>query len=354
MKFVDDKNNEIQFDNSFNVIKEKDSIIRNIGKGDGPATFIYSETISSDDLCQLKINVKNVCSFLFAFKLDKFNRERIVDQIFLLRKRKVIDKESARIKVDKLKDIVAEHKPLFVICSDFGEFALDIDLLKEIFKDFVFFYVEEESVEEEKPAEERAVIEEKVNEIEETPVEEKSTDQVEEKAEEVENEAPSKEDREPSNFKEWLKKCWSSTCKFLKECGLIIKKDYFNFIFALVAAFLIGFTIGVGLYNAYLGKNICIFFFVAALVGMMLNAFVYRDTFVAEKVLSKHVLLDAITSVIGIGSSIGGYYLFKGVTKEIANPAPHIMMIIGIQIACLLLSVGVAYILKIFNRKKKK
>ena len=235
MKFVDDKNNEIQFENSFTKIKENESIIRKISDANGSAVFSCVDnsgnTVSSDELFQLKINVKGVSSFLFVFRLNKFNRERIVDQIFLLRKRKVTDKESARIKVDKLADIVFEHNPLFVVCYDFGEFALDIEMIKEIFKNFVVFYVEEGS-KETKPAEERAVIEEKVNEIEESPVEEKTTTPVKEKAEEVKEEEPSEEDHKPSNFKDWIKKCWSSTSKFLKECGLIIKKDYFNFIFA--------------------------------------------------------------------------------------------------------------------------
>ena len=376
MRFVDDKNNDVRFDESFNVIKDKDSPIRNLGKGEKPASFsYYPETvISSDDLFQLKVNTKGVGSFLFAFIFKKLDRERLVDKIYSLKKLEVTDKDSAKAKVEKLRDIVKEFSPVFVVYSDPDVYAITVEEAKEIFSDMKFFYVsnEEEVVEdapvveeaevkeesaadtevvevveateEEKPAEEtvdEAAVEEKTEEVpEEKPVEE---EKVEEKPAEEKKEKPAKEHT-------FFKKVG----KFFKDSGLIIKKDKFNFIFALVAAFLIGFTLGVGIYNAYLGKYICIFFFVSTLVGMALNSFVYRDTLVDHKIKSLHILLNVITSVIGLGLSIGGYYLFVYITKEKANPAPALITIIAIQIGCMLASFGIAMLLTKLEKKKKQ
>ncbi len=344
MRFVDDNNNNARFKESFNVIKEKDSPIRNLGNADKPTTFsYYPETVvNSDELFQLKVNTKSVGTFLFAFYYKRLDREKLIDRVFTLKKLNVTDKETALRKVDRLKDIVQEFNPVFVVYSNPDIYALTIDEAKEIFNGINFFYVEkEDSVEE-------TVL------SEETPIE-KSSEVTEETPKDEVNETPEKETVEATieEKKQSEQSTWNKIKNIFKESGRIIKQDKFNFIFALVASFLIGFTLGVGIYNAYLGKYICIFFFVSTLVGMALNSFVYRDTLVDYKFKSLHIILDIITSLIGIGIAIGGYFLFIYITKEKANPSPSMLFILAIQFACLCASIGFAFILKKFNKKKK-
>lgn len=371
MRFVDDKNNEARFDESFNVIKEKDSPVRNIGNANQPTNFsYYPETvIKSEELFQLKVNTKGVGTFLFAFKFEKLNREKLIDKIYALKKDEVTDKESALVKVEKLKKVCDEHNPIFVVYSNPDTYALSIEEARRIFGNLKFFYVvsDDDAIEEAKPAPmevpSKEVIEEHEEEIveiveehteeevNEEPVVQEKNDTREEKKEEPVAEKPAKEDKEP--FSKKIKSFFSKIGLFFKRSGHIIKYDKINFLFTLIAAVLIGFTVGVGLYKAYYGQYICIFFFVVAIAGMVLNAFVYRDALIDNRIKSLHFLLNVITSIIGVGMAIGFYFIFVYFTKEKANPAPSIILFIAIQLICLVVSFGGALLLKKFRRKKK-
>ena len=353
MRFVDEKNNEVRFTESFNVIKDKNSPVRSIGNADKPTNFSYhpESVISSDNLFQLKVNTKSVGTFLFAFEIKNFNREGLIDKVSLLKKIEVDDKESALKKVEKLKEAVVEFNPVFTVYSNPDVYGLTPEEAKEIFEGMVFFYVENEGTEE---IQEIEIHEESSKE--EVAAEEVPAKEVVEVQEDTEEEKPAEEPvvEEKKSEKAEQVSIWAKIGNTLKSFGKIITDDKWNFVFALIASTLIGFTLGVGLYNAYLGKYICIFFFVSTLVGMALNAFVYRDTIVDHKVKSQHMIVNLITSVIGLGISIGGYFLFVYITKEKANPAPHILLIIAVQLMCLAASIGISFLLAKFNKKKKK
>lgn len=327
MGLEENNNNIVRFNESFTVIEEKDSPIRQLGKAEEPIVFSIQQEkeINTDEIFQLKVHTKGVGTILFAFNLKKLNRERLIDQLFLLKKKKVTDKETARIKISKMVDIVLEHRPLFAVYSKPEEFGFNQEEAKTIFEGIVLFYL---------------------TDLPDEPVSKKEKTQ---ETIETEPEKPAeKATKEEKTITE------TGFVGYLKRSGRIIAKDKFNFIFALVAAFLVGFTLGVGIYNAYLGKIICIFFFVSTLVGMALNSFVYRDVLVEHKFKSLHVLLDLITSFIGIVLSIGGYFIFISITKEKATPAPHILLIIAVQLLSMCASIGFSFILKKFDKKKKK
>lgn len=364
MRFVDDKNNSVRFNESFNVIKEKDSPIRNLGNAEKPTAFsYYPETvIKSNDLFQLKVNTKNVGTFIVAFIYKGLNREKLIEKVSDLKKVEVADKDSAKTKVEKLKDAVKEFNPIFIIFANPDVFAITIDEAKELFEGLNFFYVEKEGDSEVIEAECKEEMHEEVitegvseeSEVVEVQDQQDGNTEIVEKVDETEEpipapaEVPVKEKPKKTNDDPFFKKC----SRFLKKSGAIIKKDKFNFLFTLVAAILIGITIGIGVYKAYQGKYICIFFFIAALVGMALNSFVYRDVLVKHKFLSHHILLNALTSIVALAISIGIYYLFVYLTKEKANPAPKLILLMFIQLMSICASVGCSFLLKKFNRKK--
>ena len=57
---------------------------------------------------------------------------------------------------------------------------------------------------------------------------------------------------------------------------------------------------------------------------------VTKDAFKANKFGSPFVTTTIISSVIGLGLSIGGYYIFKTTSNETLATTPHILMILGI------------------------
>ena len=133
----------------------------------------------------------------------------------------------------------------------------------------------------------------------------------------------------------------------------IITKDKFHFLFALIATFLIGFTASIGIHDAYAGKMLCIFFFICALAGSFLNFMIYKDTFKNNRVVSFYSLLTLLSSLIGVGLSIGAYALFKAISKDELVVAPHIMMIIAIILAVYLISASLPILVSYIKEKKK-
>ena len=319
---IEENNNNVRFSESFNVISFDDSPLRKSQEPGKSFVFSYYKEakINPEDLFQLKLKVKNVGVFLIAFDLNKLDRETLIDRVFLLRKIHVNDKTTALRKIDKLKDVIIEFKPVFVAFGNPDTFAPSIEEAKEIYDGIKFFYVE---------GDESCIKEEKVN--------------PEEKTVEIKEETKPSEPVPSNKF-----------VAYLQESKKLFKKDIFNFIFTIVAAFLIGFTVGIGIFNAYLGKNIYIFFFISTLVGMTLLSFVCRDTIVDYKFKSLHMVLNGIITFIGMVLSIGGYYLFVHFAKEPGKPLPNALLIIAIQIVCMSSALGIAFLIKKFAKKTKK
>ena len=173
---------------------------------------------------------------------------------------------------------------------------------------------------------------------------------------------PKKKEKEERKLKE--KKPSDGTKKkfnfeFLKKIKFfnpitVIKKDKFHFLFALVATFLIGFTLSIGIYNAYAGKLICIFFFICSLAGMFLNFMIYKDAFREYPVKNSFVATTAISSLFGLGISIGGYFIFKATSNEVLAVSPHIMMILGVIFAVYLASSSLPLLVDYLIKKWKK
>ena len=148
---------------------------------------------------------------------------------------------------------------------------------------------------------------------------------------------------------------------FLKKIKLklfnpipVIKKDKFHFLFALVATFLIGFTLSIGIYNAYAGKLICIFFFICSLAGAFLDFMIYKDAFKEYPVKSPFVVMTGFSSLVGLGISIGGYFIFKATSNEVLAVEPHFLMILAIIIAVYMASSALPLLVDYLINKWKK
>ena len=85
---------------------------------------------------------------------------------------------------------------------------------------------------------------------------------------------------------------------------------------------------------------------------MVLNCFIYKDTLAEKGFKSYEFILNIAVSLIGIGLSIGGYFIFLSLAKEKPINNPNIALILLSPILALLISVGVSFILNKFVKKR--
>ena len=64
-------------------------------------------------------------------------------------------------------------------------------------------------------------------------------------------------------------------------------------------------------------------------------------------------VVDVTVSLIGLGLSVGGYFIFLSLAKEIPNPKPSVLLIIGPALGALILSIAVAFLIKLLINKKR-
>ena len=302
MKFINKNGTELEFLEQYNVVSSSLSPIKEIlGKNELTdwSIKLEEEELPFDSIFTLRVNVKKVGSISFLFKKEGFNKEEVVTKIIDLKEIKVKDHETAVSKVKSLFEITSQNSPLFVICKGNGDYQLSEEEFKEICSTLCFF----------------------VNKVEE-------------------------ESEDQSN----------SSSKFkLENPFKVLAKDKYHFIFGLVAAFLIGFTVSIAIFDIYLGKMIYIFFFICALAGMTLNGFIYNDSFKHGKIKSTYFILTVASSLVGYLLSFGGYYLFLSLSKDKPTTEPRKLLIIAVGLALILLSSCVAFIIfKIKQNKRAK
>ena len=296
MIFLLPEKHKRQFDESFNIVKKSSTPFKEIlGKGDLTDYAIMEEdkAISFENIFQLKVNVKHSGSFTFLFKKEGFDKEGLINQILPLKEMPIKTEEEVHNKIATLFSVVKESSPICVMYSPNGKNSISVDALKILSEGFVTFYIQPNQEEEAKE----------------------------------------------TSFK-------------FENPFKVIAKEKFHFLFSFVATFLIGFTSSIAIYNIYASNMIYIFFFICALAGMVLNAFIYYDTTKAHKLVSMYGVLTILCSLIGFGGSIGGYILFKNLNKDAPKVLPKMWLILLVILCLCVISAFASLLIKLIKKKK--
>ena len=325
MKFVDINGKEFSCDNTFNSVEYVDFPFSNLilRKDLDSLSIDNNEVISLSNAIQIKININKIGSVLFFFRSNGFEKDKFIESVSELKKMDTNNVEDATNKVKALYKIASQHSPLFSLYCPRGELVLLSDCFESIINDVISFYVNNIPYDEvdnyiEKP---RPFFRAKTSK---------------------------KVSKEPAETKEKEK------FRFLNPFPIISENKY-HYLFCFVASFLIGFTLAISIYDMYLGNLIYIFFLVCSFAGMALNYFIYRDTLNDYGFcMSMELLINFFFSLLGIGLSIGGYFLFDNLSTEKPTTNPSILLIVGVMIAAVILSASIAFLIKFIKKTTKK
>lgn len=327
MKFLGDKNQQSSFSLRFqetetstfpflDILQQKD--LSNI-------KYVDTEEISFNDIFQIKVNVKRVGSVLFFFKKESFNKDGFVEEVTPLGEVDSATIADVIFKTRRLFEIASRFNPLFSVYCPQGDYILYQECFESLTQGVPTFYLYDFD-----PSKLQAKNNKKLVKTSEKP------------------------QQKPENSQKVEKKTVEKTKFQFRNPFLVIREDKYHYLFALISAFLIGFTIAIAIFDIYLGKKIYIFFMICALVGAVLNCLIYKDTFIAHPIKSMEMLCNVVTSLIGYGLSIGGYFIFKKLAKDKPVENPKLLYILLIPIAVMLLSVAVGYLIKFIKEKRAK
>ena len=297
--------------------------------------FIDKEEISFNDIFQLKVNVKKVGSVLFFFKKESFNKDGFVEEVTPLGEIESNTIADVIYKVSKLYEIANRFNPLFSIYCPEGDYILYQECYESLTGGVFTYYLSDYNPSKLQPKSNKlfARSNDKPKQKEQQKPQQKP-----EKIQKVEKKPSEKPEKQKLQFRNPL---------------LVLKEDKYHYVFALVAAFLIGFTIAVSIFDMYLGKKIYYFFLVCSLVGAVLHCLIYKDTFIAHPVKSMETICNVFVSLVGYGLSIGGYFIFKSIAKDKPLENPKLGYILFIPIAVYLLSSVIGYLVSVILKKKR-
>lgn len=301
MKFIDSTGKETEYLGSFNEVDKllypfKEIVTKKDLTG---LSLVLDTPLSGEEVFQLQVNVKNSGTVIFLFKKEGFDKEAVINDVSPLKEMSSKNKESTAKKIAALFDIMNKYSPLLSIYSPVGKCLLSKDEYLPLTKGLLSFYLIE-----------------------------------------VKKENSPEEKKEKTSFK-------------FENPFRIIANDRFHFLFALVASFLISFTVAISIYDMYLGKLIYIFFLVCTLAGMVLNAFIYYDTIHSHKIKDMYSIVTAVSSLAGFGAGIGGYAIFKALSKEIPKEQPQMWMIILFMLLAIVVSAFASLLIKFIKKKKQ-
>ena len=290
--------------------------------------YIDAEEIPFDNIFQLKVNIKRVGSVLFFFKKENFNKDGFVEEVTPLGEIESNTIADVIYKTRRLYEVASRFNPLFSVYCPQGDYILYQECFETLANNVPTFYLYDYNPD---------VLQTRANRRKEPKVEKK-----EEKRPAKVEQKPNKPEKtsKPSNFQ-------------FRNPFHVLKEDKYHYIFAVVSAFLIGFTIAIAVFDMYLGKKIYYFFLVCALVGSVLNCLIYKDTFVSHKFKSMEMICNAGISLIGFGLSVGGYFIFKLLAKDKPAENPSLAFILLIPLAVIILSAAIGYLVSIIIQKKK-
>ena len=308
IEFIFSEDKSLLFDQNINELFDNELPL------DGEDIKIYlngdkEKVINLDELFHLRVNVKLIGRFDFFFEQESFDKWAIVKQVTPLKEMEVNDIESAKAKVNELVKIFAEVLPIFVTYSPKGEYSVTAN---DIAINATLFYLK--PVEKPKP---------------------------------VKVEKPVKKEKSaPVGL-------WNKIIDFLYP----LKENSIHYIFILISCFLIGFSSSIGVYYCYVGNNVFYFLFVCSLVGAILNFFVHFDYFEKHKLMSKDTILTIIDMLIGIGVSIGSFFIFYALQKEkptsLSGPLVILLIMNAVIILANVIASSLAFLLKRGKKKKE-
>ncbi|MBO5577514.1 MAG: hypothetical protein J5955_00140 [Bacilli bacterium] len=350
MKIYLPDNSISEYSEHLNVVTASTSLVKELINREDYSTLNISfdeseEKISLENVFILQVNIKESASCFFAFPLENFQKDEVINKVAALKKIKVIDLSSSKNKTSELFNAVKEFKPYFIIYQVKNGISLYKGEVEEVFNEtglnetsYLFFIPKEEPVIEEKK--EEAPSKEEVAPVEEAP-------EVEEKKESSEEEKPSKlKDDKFKEFKNYVMMDINN-----------IKKNKYHFIFLTISSFLFGFASSVGFCNAMIGKLITILFFICAAVGLFLNTYVYVDYFKEFKFKSRMFVYSILFNILGMGVSLGAAMIFYALDKSDIKTTVSAGTLIGVTAAMsvisILLAVTIGYVVVYFGRKAK-
>lgn len=346
MKFLNSSGFEVEYYSQFNEVNKESSPFKEIIEKKPLTDFslLSDDAISFDNIFILQVNVKNAGAIFLLFNKDKWDKEEALSKISPLGELPSNTISDIINKIRSLFQIVAPFNPVASIYSPSGELRIYPDCFATLCNDILTFYLSNEGeIIKASPAKEKTSLSSFFAKYKKS---EKKENKNEEPAKEVEEKPTVEKQSEEKPHKEKSKFKFENPIK-------VIAQDKFHFLFALVATFLIGFTISVAIYDCYLCKAIYIFFFVCALVGSVLNAFIYYDTLKAHKIKSMYSLITAIANLVGVGLSFGGYAIFVNLSKEKPDKEPMFIIIVLIILAVVGLSIAGSFLIKFINNKRK-
>lgn len=302
MKFLNDQGLNLEYLEQFNVVSNSISPFKEIveKKSDFNFSIELDKAYKNEEVFQMQINVKHAGSFTFLFVKEGFEKDKIVNDVVPLKDMQSKDNESTLNKIDALYKVMKKYSPLLSIYSPSGKYSPSIEQIKSLCENLLTFYLQEEVKEESK-----------------------------------EDKGEKKEFKFENPFK-------------------VIAKDRFHFLFAFVAAFLIGFTVSISIYDIYANKLIYIFFLVCCLAGMVLNAFIYSDTFQSHTFKDMNTIMTIVSNLAGFGLSLGAYAIFTAITPDKLKNPPAMWMLILIILGALALSACGSLIILMIKRRKSR
>ena len=347
----DQKGKKTSYFNPVNPVERKVSpfneIINHGDYSQYSVSFGNEEKNSLSNAFQLQVNVTDIGIFHFLFNNQYFSKEDVTPAISEL---KNITVDSLKTAVDKLTvliNIIRPYNPLLIIYDPIGPYALNELYVATIGKNEIIFILPEGEGVFPTPKTEDNSKELKVDESKPKPVK-PAKEPKEKKAKEK---IPS--DKGDNKFKYVLGVIWNGIKAFFAP----IKEDKFYFVFALLASFIIGFTTGTGVYNAYEGKGIAVFFFICCTAGAILNGFVYSDLSKVTPIKSMKFVTSASTSLVGFLLSVGGaaiFFSFQTIPEDFPSMGTIYGTFIPIALAIIVLSMFSSYLIKLIFKKKVK
>ncbi len=315
MKFIRKDNSVITLDDRFSSVSKETSPIKEIinRKDLSEFYFVSDKTISFKELIQIQVNVIDVGVMIFVFETASFNKDKFIEDVSKLKEIQISSFYDVLSKMKALYAVSETFNPLFVIYVPNGKYQIYDDCFRTIVGNVKTIYATNEK--------DNSIIE--TNNIS-LPANEKSKDKPKEKGK--------------FSFKETIE---------------LFKKEKFHFLFAFVATFLLSVTLDIGIFDAYAGKMLCIFFFICSLAGAFLNFMIYKDTYKQSGFKSLFNILTVIISVIGLLGGFGVYMIFKSITKDVPAVIPHVLMILGMMILIYAISMSLPLLFNFIKKRKK-
>ena len=315
MKFIRKDNSVITLEDKFSLVSKETSPIKEIiNRRDlSEFYFVSDKTISFKELIQIQVNVIDVGVMVFVFETASFNKDKFIEDVSKLKEIQISSFYDVLSKMKTLYAVSENFNPLFVIYVPNGKYQIYDDCFRTIVGNVKTIYVTNEK--------DNSIVE---------------TNNISLSAKEKNKDKP----KEKGKFS-------------FKETIELFKKEKFHFLFAFVATFLLSVTLDIGIFDAYAGKMLCIFFFICSLAGAFLNFMIYKDTYKQSGFKSLFNILTVIISVIGLLGGFGVYMIFKSITKDVPAVTPHVLMILGMMILIYAISMSLPLLFNFIKKRKK-